>query len=205
MLELVGVSKKFGRNTVLTNFSAKFLNGIHLITGPNGSGKTTLLSIVACLCHFNSGEIFYNGNRIQKEKERLNFLKELDISHSGAESFFQQLTGKENLEFFASCNQQDIDLDHFSEKNPELYKELESLLEIRFHTFSSGMKRKLSLFRALLSHSKLVLLDEPFTHLDEHSIHLVVEYLKNQKERIFIIASHRKEFFADTPHQVWGL
>ena len=58
MIQLYEVTKSFGENKVLDNFSAKFEDGAkYFISGHSGSGKTTLLNIIAGVCRFDSGSI----------------------------------------------------------------------------------------------------------------------------------------------------
>lgn len=203
MLELDQVVKSFSFQKVLNDFSAVFDKGTHLIVGRNGSGKTTLLNILSGLTLVDSGTVLFNNTDIQQRKKE--YLSKINIVMAGTESFFLQLTGQENLEFFSLCNNEELDLVAFAKNYPDLYSELSPLLSKEFHSFSSGMKRKLSLFRALVSQKEIILLDEPFAHLDKGTIELVASFIGKNSDRIFIIATHRQDLFCDMTYKVWEL
>lgn len=153
------------------------------ILGPNGAGKTTLLKTIATLILPNKGTIIYtplfrNKNidtgiqSIQWSFNSINdsFLEEKVKSSLGLvleeeRSFYHRLTGRQNLEFFAS-------LYGFNRKTIQTkIEELFSLFQIdygdkRFDLYSTGMKKRVALIRSLIHNPELLLLDEPTKSLD---------------------------------------
>ena len=60
-LEINGISKSYGKKTVLDSFSAKMSDGVYGLLGPNGAGKTTLINIIAGILSADCGNISING------------------------------------------------------------------------------------------------------------------------------------------------
>jgi heme exporter protein A len=163
VLRCDGVAKRFGKTTALRSVSFSIAQGEFLaVFGRNGAGKTTLLNIVATLIRSYDGEVTFFGEKLDNADEgtrrALGFL-----SH---DSFlYADLTAFENLVFYsrlyglpdpataAAAMLSSVELDH---KASAVVREL-----------SRGMKQRLSLGRAFLHSPRLLLLDEPYTGLDE--------------------------------------
>jgi heme exporter protein A len=157
------------------------------ILGPNGSGKSTLLSILATLTAPSTGEVRYGTSTAREAgpsiRGRLGML--------GHELYlYAELTARENLEFFAR-------LYHV----PEEAARIESALDRAgladragdaVAGFSRGMRQRLTLERALLHDPRLVLLDEPFTGLDDVSVRGFIERLTLLRNAgaIVLLATH---------------
>ena len=194
-VDLFDVSKSFGRRKALSRVSLTCRAGeIVGLLGPNGAGKSTLLSIVATLLAPTSGEVRY-GDKTAREvggalRARLGLLAH-DLH------LYLELTAEENLMFFA-----------------ELY----GLNDVRTHVgaaldhaglaertrdfvsgFSRGMRQRLALERALLHDPRLLLLDEPFTGLDDSSGRALVDRLKRLKKGggIVLLATHDLDLAAE--------
>ena len=201
MLVIKNLKKSFQNKVVISDFNAEFDKGIHLISGVNGSGKTTLLNLISSILQMDEGSIEFDGASHRYDKKK--YLRSITVATSNSDSFFQQLTGLENLEFFTLANGSELNLDKLENTYPSFYKTLAPLLGRRFHTYSSGMQRKLSLFRALLQKNKIALLDEPFMHLDKSASNELLNYISNDNDRIYIIATHRQDLFSDISYQEW--
>lgn len=127
---------------------------VSCILGPNGAGKTTLIKILADLILPDSGEITRNSESRLK----------VGLVTPNDRSFYWRLTGRHNLDFFAS-------LYNIKNKSFRIQQVLEEVglkadADRPFRQYSAGMKQKLNIARALLSHPSLYLLDEPAAHLD---------------------------------------
>lgn len=149
-----GLEKRYGRKRALTGVSFTVPDlGFLLVTGPNGSGKTTLLRLVAGLAAPTKGTLSIAGERG-------------DLGYLGHEPLlYRELSALENLELFGRLY-----------RVPERRERSGMLLERfglwdvrsdRVSTFSRGMTQRLALCRALLHDPSLLVLDEPFTALDE--------------------------------------
>ncbi|HET7695516.1 MAG TPA: ABC transporter ATP-binding protein [Vicinamibacterales bacterium] len=162
-LRFVDVSRNFGRRRALNRVS--FAAGAGTITallGPNGAGKSTFLSIAATLLEPSSGRVAYGDADAASAGRALR----ARIGLLGHDLFlYQELTAAENLRFFARV----YDLDRVEDR-VAAGLERAGLAERRDDAvggFSRGMRQRLALERALLHEPRLLLLDEPFTGLDD--------------------------------------
>jgi heme exporter protein A len=182
------VSRHYGRRRALFEVEASFHAGeIVALLGPNGSGKSTLLGVLATLVRPASGDVRY-GDRVANEwgdalRARIGML--------GHDLFlYGDLTARENLEFFGR-------LHRVADLRPRVDAALQQArLEARggdrVAGFSRGMRQRLALERALIHDPRLVLLDEPFTGLDDESTSLLVDRLRALRTAgaIVIMATH---------------
>jgi heme ABC exporter ATP-binding subunit CcmA len=162
-LRFIDVSRNFGRRRALNRVSLSAAAGtITALLGPNGAGKSTLLSIAATLIEPSSGRVIYGDGDARNAGRALR----ARIGLLGHDLYlYQELTAAENLRFFARV----YDLDRV-ERRVDAALDRAGLADRRDDTvagFSRGMRQRLALERALLHEPRLLLLDEPFTGLDE--------------------------------------
>jgi ABC-type multidrug transport system ATPase subunit len=172
------LEKRYGRKRALSGVSFSLpAGGFLLVTGPNGSGKTTLLRLLAGLAVATKGNL-----RIDVERGRLGY-----VAHEPL--LYRDLTALENLELYGR-------LYHVAERRERCGMLLErfGLWDVRadrVSTFSRGMTQRLALCRALLHDPSLVVLDEPFTALDEDGAALLDrELLALTGERTVVLSTH---------------
>jgi heme exporter protein A len=154
------VEKRYGPRRALAPVDFELPRGGFLVvTGPNGSGKTTLLRLVAGLAAPTRGRLDVAGGR-----EALGFLGHEPL-------LYRDLTALENLDLFGRLY-----------RVPERRERIGMLLERyglwdaraeRVGSYSRGMTQRLALCRALLHEPELLVLDEPFTALDEEGAELL--------------------------------
>lgn len=167
-IKINNLTKKYGKKVIFENYSNDInFNGILTVKGASGSGKTTLMKMIAGLENYK-GEIKVPTDTISfmfQEDRVIPFISVLkNISAVSDEE-----TAKEYL----------IKLD------------LENELDSPPSSLSGGMKRRVSLARALAFKSRLVILDEPFKGLDESLKKQIIELiLEESKTRDFIIVTH---------------
>ncbi|MBQ9016939.1 metal ABC transporter ATP-binding protein [Candidatus Saccharibacteria bacterium] len=184
LLETKNLSLGYGKTTVVENLSLKIAAGDFIcIVGPNGSGKTTIIKGLLGLISPQKGEIIYNLNR-----REIGFMPQetkvdpyfpasvLEIVLSGA-------LAKNPGRVFYSKDDKQAALEKL-----KLLK-IENLACENFARLSGGQKQKVLLARALLSSSKLLILDEPSNNLDKTSkdgLYKIIAEL-NRRERLAII------------------
>jgi ABC-type multidrug transport system ATPase subunit len=187
-LSIVDLCRNFGRRRALLRVALECAAGeIVGLIGPNGAGKSTLLSIVSTLLTPSSGDVRYGGRTASEAGPTLRARLGL-LSHDL--HLYPELTAHENLTFFAQ-------LYGVSDARACVARALERAgLEARgddqVSGYSRGMRQRLALERALLHEPRLLLLDEPFTGLDDASAWALVDRLKELRSegRIILLATH---------------
>jgi heme exporter protein A len=167
------VSRHYGRRRAVSHLSLTAGSG-HIVglLGPNGAGKSTLIAMLATLVKPTSGAILYgehlSGGSVGEVRGRIGLLAhELFL--------YPELTARQNLEFFARV---------YGVRPSDVVPQALDGAQLRdradepIATFSRGMRQRVALERALLHRPRLLLLDEPFTGLDDHSAALVGDRLR---------------------------
>jgi ABC-2 type transport system ATP-binding protein len=192
-LQTKGLSKEYAKVKRLTDLALHpfrqettvALNDINVeikkselvcLMGANGSGKTTFLKILGGMLLPTGGEIYINGdkiNRLQKLREKVH------LETGNERSFYWRLTAKENLSFFGSLY--GIGLKQLEERLGALF----TLFEIedpnrRFYEYSSGFKKRFCIIRALINNPEVLLLDEPANNLDFFGREKLFGYIKDK-------------------------
>jgi heme ABC exporter ATP-binding subunit CcmA len=162
-LTLTDVSRNFERRRVLNKVSLQCDAGqIVALLGPNGAGKSTLLSIVATLIEPSSGSVRYGAHAARESGAALRSR----IGLLGHDLYlYPELSAAENLRFFGRIYNLP-DVDRRVERSLDR-ADLTLRGDDPVASFSRGMRQRLALERALLHEPRLVLLDEPFTGLDD--------------------------------------
>ncbi len=181
MLDARRLGKRYGEKRVLRGIDfALPRGGFLVVTGPNGSGKTTLLRICAGLAQPTEGTIERSATRAQ-------------LGYLGHESLvYRELTALENLDLYGR-------LYHLAERRERIGMVLErfGLWEARHQSvasYSRGMTQRLALCRVLLHEPELLVLDEPYSALDEAGAELLDAQLAELRgERTFLLATHDPE------------
>jgi len=187
-LTIDDVSRFYGRRRALSHVSLSLEQGELVgLLGPNGAGKSTLLGVLATLVSPSAGTVHY-GDRTGVDGG-LELRSQIGLlSHEL--QLYGELTARENLEFFAGL----FDLSDPAARASEALERagLTARGDDVVLGFSRGMRQRLALERALLHHPRLVLLDEPFTGLDEQSTQTLSDRLRALRDdrRIVLIATH---------------
>jgi len=169
------LTKKFDRLTVLRSLSLKvWPNECVALFGRNGAGKSTLLNIAASLSKSYSGRVRVMGvdtRRSGSDTRRMIGL----VSHEAL--VYADLSVSDNLTFFADL----YGIDRPHRRIAEVLEQfgLSDKARSSVRELSRGMKQRLSLARSLLHSPKLLLLDEPFTGLDENSCAAVNDAIRS--------------------------
>ena len=189
IISIHNVSKNYKTKKALENVSFTIDEGeLFGLLGVNGAGKTTLIKILCGLTKKSGGNVIINGFNMDKD---INKVKEIiDISPQET-SVANNLTVKENLEFFA--NIYDSDNSAIINEIVDIFK-LADVLNQKAKTLSGGYKRRLSIAIALISKPKILLLDEPTLGLDVFARRELWGIIRKiQKDVTIILTSHYLE------------
>jgi heme exporter protein A len=187
-LTIKNLNKDYDGRKALCNLSFTLQKGDFLsLFGPNGAGKSTLLRIIATLISPSSGRVEIKGFDLQEEPEL--FKVQLGvISHQSL--LYEHMTARENLIFYGALYK----VEDPEERADELLRivDLYPRRHSRVGQFSRGMRQRLSIARALVNDPSLLLLDEPFSGLDQYASTILAEQLRNLKnrERTVIMVTH---------------
>jgi heme ABC exporter ATP-binding subunit CcmA len=166
---------------VLNKFNLKVPKGQFLtVFGPNGAGKTTLIRILSTIMRPNSGEFSINEYSIKDEAVEIRQSIGM-ISHSPF--LYDELMAIENLQFFGKMF--NVDRNKLKKRTKGLLNKigLHHRMYDRVGTFSRGMKQRLSIARAIIHEPEVLLMDEPYTGLDQSASELFEEILMDFKRK----------------------
>jgi heme exporter protein A len=172
------LEKRYGDKRVLRGVEFDLAHdGFLLVTGPNGSGKTTLLRLCAGLAVPTTGEL-----EVTVERGRVGYLAHESL-------VYRELTAVENLDLYGRLY-----------RVPERRERIGMLLERfglwdarheRAGSYSRGMLQRLALCRALLHGPELLVLDEPYSGLDDEGSELLDRELEERRAAAaFVVATH---------------
>ena len=162
------------------------------LLGPNGAGKTTLLKLLCTLTTPDAGTITVDG--IDAAKHPIAVKRRIGLCSSEERSFYFRLTARENLEFFGSLAGLSGELLRNRIKHVAEVVDLTDALETKFSGFSSGMRQRLTMARAMLSDAPILYLDEPTRAVDpvhaEQIRTLIREELVDRQGKTVILATN---------------
>jgi ABC-2 type transport system ATP-binding protein len=181
------------RVTALADLSLETRSGeIFGLLGPNGAGKTTFLKILAGLVLPTQGRAFVNGVDVARDDRAVK--RSIGFVTSDERSFYWRLTGRENLDFFARLY--GLDAAGARRASDDLLKEMDmdSVADRLFMSYSTGMKQRLAIARALLHDPPVLCMDEPTRSLDpiaaKHLRRFVIDRLNRQRGKTVLLATH---------------
>ena len=202
-LVLENVSKRFGRIQAVNQLSLEIKPGLMAgFLGPNGAGKSTTLYMIPRLVRPSAGHLRIFGVDIWQDYKQA--IRSVGITVESP-AFYEYLTGRQNLELAARL------LDQVSPR--ELDETLERIgLAARQHdrvqVYSTGMKQRLGIGRAMLGRPRLLILDEPTNGMDPEGTQEVLSFLRakvrNDGLTIFISSHLMSEIeeFCDTVYVI---
>lgn len=193
VVEATKLTKKYGNFMAVDNINFDIRAGECFgFLGPNGAGKTTTVKMIQCFSPLTSGTLNVLGMDVQhderKIKSRLGVVPQED-------NLDPELTVMQNLIIYAA---------YFEFKGIKAQKKAEELLDFfelgekrdaLASNLSGGMKRRLTIARALINNPALLVLDEPTTGLDPRARHMVWQKLRELKNRniTLVLTTHYLE------------
>lgn len=188
MIQIEGLVKQYGQNPVLRGVNLRVRQGEFVaLVGSNGAGKTTLMRIVAALLPPTAGNVTVGGWQLPQFAHKVRRHIGL-VSHQSL--LYNDLTAAENLLFFAKLYQ----LENPQEQVMQALRGVGLFARQRdaVRTFSRGMVQRLTIARATLHEPDVLLLDEPYTGLDQDASYLLDELLQREVEngRTILMITH---------------
>jgi lipooligosaccharide transport system ATP-binding protein len=188
-----GLRKRYGATEVLAGVDLAVARGECFgLLGPNGAGKTTTLKLCLGLIEPDAGTIRLLGHEVPREarvaRQRVGVVPQFD-------NLDPDFTVTENLVVYGR---------YFGLKDRDIRARVPQLLEFaglagradaRIQALSGGMKRRLTLARALVNDPQLIFMDEPTTGLDPQARHLIWERLRRlrQEGKTLVLTTHFME------------
>ena len=178
------LTKTYGRFRALHRVDLDVAPGSFLaLFGPNGAGKSTLLGIIAGLVRPSRGQVFLDGDEITKDRDE-------DLGKRiGALSYqtylYDELTVLENLRFYGRL----FGVENREERIGSLLQTvgMEARLGSPVRTLSRGMRQRVALARALLHDPDILLLDEPYSGLDQDAMVMLKTILTARNKTILLV------------------
>ena len=188
LLKLEDVIIFQGNKKLLNTTDFTIHKGITTLTGDNGTGKTTLLHAISQLKKYK-GSFYFKDSKVKKSRK---LYKKISTCLQDAFQQFISLMPREEISM-----QKDI-WEHAHVWQERLLKEfdLEKELDKSLYYYSGGQRKLIQLMCLLSQKTDLLLLDEPFTHLDERACSFIMDWIEENKKLVgqsFIIVSHRLE------------
>jgi heme exporter protein A len=189
-IEASGLGRRYGRRWALADVSLTVRRGVRLmVTGRNGSGKSTLLRVLATAARADRGTARVAGFDTRTARDEVRRRVALLDHHSG---LYEALTARQNLQVTAGFLGAEA-----AARVPGLLRTvgLADRADDPVSAFSAGMRKRLSLARALLQEAEVYLLDEPYGELDPPGFRLLDAALDELKARdaTVLLASHLLE------------
>jgi ABC-2 type transport system ATP-binding protein len=192
-IETHDLTRCFGEFTAVDNVNVGVQRGeIYGLLGPNGAGKSTIIRMLSTLLMPSYGSATVAGFDVRSEandvKKRIGLVSEKLI-------LYTRLTATQNLLFFGKLYKVD---------SSTLKKRIDELLELvkltqfkdkAIGSYSSGMRQRVNIIRALLHDPEIIFLDEPTTGLDPQSTRFIWDLVKRLKSRgrTIILTTHMME------------
>jgi sodium transport system ATP-binding protein len=190
VIEVQHLQKSFGRLKAVDQISFDISPGeIFGLLGPNGAGKTTTLRILSTLLKADGGTAILNGLDVKKQSEEVR--KTIGVVNGGM-GLYDRLTGLEVLRYFGSLYSMSKAAVDKRVKDLDDLLRLGATLHRRCGDFSTGMKQKIVIARAVLHDPSIIFFDEATNGLDVMARRAVLDFVKNYPDgkRTVIYSTH---------------
>ena len=188
LVKISNLSKNYGDISAIRDVSFELTKGeIFGLMGPNGAGKSTLIKILSTLTRSSGGNATISGYDLNKDQNQIKKQIGVVLHHN---LLYDELTAKENLTYYLRLygfrNKVEIE-QLISEKSSQfnIYERIED----QVGTLSSGQKKRFDIIRATIHNPKLLLLDEPFSGLDQQGIEQLKDFFHSTKKTSTILFS----------------
>lgn len=192
-IDIQSLSKRFGHILAVGDVNLEVYSGeIFGLLGPNAAGKSTIIKIATTLLEPDYGTIIVDNQDVTQEPERVRAITGL-LPEDGADTHYNRLSAYQNLEYFGRLykvpkEQLDARINNLLD-----FFEMSDLENRSPATFSTGLKQKLSIARALINDPPIIFLDEPTSSLDPIMAKKIRGLIKKKVEtghHTFFICTH---------------
>lgn len=200
IIKLKNVSKKIKKAQILTDVNATFESGkIYGIVGRNGSGKTMLFRAISGLMK-SEGEIWLDDKRLGKD---MKILPNLGLIIENTQ-MYPEFSAYNNLKLLADLNKK-IGRKEIEDAISRVGLDPKDKRSIS--KYSLGMKQKVSIAQAIMEKPDILLLDEPTNGLDDESVKMFWDIMREEKKRgaIILLASHSKDDISELADEVYHM
>jgi len=190
--EVKKLCRSYGMQRVLQNLDISLQSGeLVCLLGPNGAGKSTLIRLLSGLLKPTAGEITIDGALVDFSEAEARRKIGLILHQT---FLYEQLTGIENLQLYARLY--GTRLTESDLKQLMVRVGLGKVRPVPVRSYSRGMKQRLTIARALLNNPQILLLDEPYTGLDQQGSTMLNQLLAEEQEnqRIILLTTHELSF-----------
>lgn len=190
MLSIRNIVKQYAGHTALNNVSLEIESGqIFGLLGPNGAGKTSLIRIINQITAPDSGEIYFNGERLnQSHIERIGYLPE-------ERGLYKKMEIGEQMIYLARLK--GLSKEEATRRLKTWFEKLgmETWWKKKIEELSKGMQQKAQFVATVLHEPDLIILDEPFSGFDPVNAELIKEEILklNRKGATILFSTHRME------------
>lgn len=188
MLELSGITKRYGDKLALDQVSLKLEAGIYGMLGPNGAGKSTLMNIITGSRRPTAGQVTWEGEEIRALGARYRGLLGYAPQQQG---LYDSFTGRRFLSYMAALKgiprkEQPGEIRRVLE-----YVNLTEAANRPIGGYSGGMKQRILIAQAMLGNPKLLVLDEPTAGLDpKERVRIRERIAALAGDRIILVSTH---------------
>ncbi|MBC8259199.1 MAG: heme ABC exporter ATP-binding protein CcmA [SAR324 cluster bacterium] len=191
LLNLQQVGKRFGYRYILKDISFSLESGESvMLIGNNGAGKSTLLRIISSLMKPTHGTIYFNGT---SQKDNLQEWLRIMGSITHESRLYGDLNSIDNLRLFGTL----YGIVELKQRIKEILTQIDlsHVAQLPVRNFSSGMTKRLMIGRLMLCQPEILILDEPYTGLDLHSLRWFQNYLHDfqQQGGTILMVTHQLE------------
>lgn len=206
MIEVKQLVKDFGDHRVLDHINYKVQKGDKIVVvGPSGSGKSTFLRCLNLLEQPTKGEVWFNGEEITMQKQKINEVRR----HMGMVfqhfNLFPHMTVRKNITF-APVQLNIMSKEEADKTADELLKKVDLLdkADVYPNTLSGGQKQRVAIVRALAMNPMVMLFDEPTSALDPEMVGEVLAVMKELAKggMTMVVVTHEMGFAKEVANKV---
>ena len=189
------------KEDLIKNFNVKIKKGDKIaVLGASGSGKTTLIKVILGIITAKSALISFNGVKVNNYSHLIN---QNLFGYISQEVFLINETIKGNIlfgnkhykeKFINSLKFSNINPNNLIKKNSDLF--VNRNIGEKGFLLSGGQKQRIGLARAIYNSSKIIILDEPTSYLDEKSVKELIKIIRDGKNNTYLIITHDKRILA---------